>query len=123
MYTVLEHLNNVIFSLLLQINPLEVSLWEKFSSEIKHHSFSDKCLPNVYVICTSWTGGNDLDLEGQYKWDYSKTTFNYTNWLPGEPNGDSNMNTRDCVDMFWTGQWNDRTCTHLGPFICEKPRM
>ncbi|XP_022310986.2 C-type lectin domain family 4 member E-like [Crassostrea virginica] len=84
---------------------------------------SDKCLPNLYVICTSWTGGNDLDLEGQYMWDYSNTTFNYTNWLTDEPSGDSAMNTRDCVDMFWTGQWNDRPCTHLGPFICEKPRM
>lgn len=75
------------------------------------------CPTSIYKNCTAWTGGNDLDIEGQYVWDHSNTSFVFTNWykfVPGR--GDS----RDCIDILKNGEWNDRPCSFLNDFICEK---
>ena len=33
-----------------------------------------------------WTGLNDREKEGEYKWS-DGSFFNYSNWKPGEPSG------------------------------------
>jgi subtilisin-like proprotein convertase family protein len=48
-------------------------------------------------------------------------TSDYSNWLPGEPNGNPN---EDCVAYFETPfadpyTWNDAVCTLPYPYICE----
>lgn len=71
--------------------------------------------------CTSWIGGNDIETEGQFVWGHSITPFTFTNWEPENPD-DKNyqIKIRDCVDIFYDGQWNDRPCDFLANFICEK---
>lgn len=71
--------------------------------------------------CTSWIGGNDIETEGQFVWGHSKTPFTYMNWDPDNPNDyEHEIKIRDCVDIFYNGQWNDRLCDALANFICEK---
>lgn len=72
--------------------------------------------------CTAWTGGNDIDTEGLFVWDLSNTAINFSNWSPGNPSIDfpDQAPTRDCVDLYRDGKWNDRRCSYLNPFICEK---
>lgn len=86
------------------------------------YKISDSCLPNVYTTCSAWTGGNDLDSEGQYVWDHSNTTIGFSYWQPTEPSlgAPDKAAVRDCIDVLRNGKWNDRVCTHLKPFICER---
>lgn len=79
--------------------------------------FVGDCPTSLYKNCTAWTGGNDLDIEGKYVWDNSNTSFVFTNWYKFVP---SNGDIRDCIDIFKNGEWNDRPCSHLNHFICEK---
>lgn len=79
------------------------------------------CGSNPYV-CTAWTGGNDLDVEGQYRFDHSNTLLSYTNWHPNEPSlaVPNEALDRDCIDVLSNGQWNDRPCSFQTSVICEK---
>lgn len=72
--------------------------------------------------CTSWTGGNDIQTEGSYKWDHSNTNIIFINWHPNKPSLliPNDTLTKDCIDILRTGLWNDRYCSYLNPFICEK---
>lgn len=83
--------------------------------------FSANCGSNPYV-CTAWTGGNDLDVEGQYRFDHSNTLLSYTNWHPNEPSlaVPNEALDRDCIDVLSNGQWNDRPCSFQTSVICEK---
>ncbi|XP_065933678.1 uncharacterized protein [Magallana gigas] len=82
----------------------------------------ENCGTYEYENCTSWTGGNDIQTEGSYMWDHSNTNINYTNWHPDEPSliFPNDTLTRDCIDLLRTGLWNDRPCSYLNSFICEK---
>lgn len=114
-------------------NKLE-SLIEKVNSDTKNqnlitrtiliHSvfFKANCKSDPFFDCTAWTGGNDLDVEGQYRWDHSNTLVNFTNWHYHEPSlGDPNQAlSKDCIDMLRDGVWNDRPCSYLNSVICEK---
>nr|XP_034321033.1 collectin-12-like [Crassostrea gigas] len=77
---------------------------------------NDGC-SNLYRTCTAWTGLNDRQLEGHYVWDHSNTSMAFINWYEYYP---SQVDPRDCVDILWNGAWNDRPCSHLNPFICER---
>lgn len=84
-------------------------------------SFSASCGTNPFA-CSAWTGCNDQDKEGEYRWDHSKILLNFSNWYPGEPSllSPSQALDRDCVDMLRYGLWNDRLCTFRNSVICEK---
>lgn len=83
---------------------------------------ADDCSTHIFNGCTSWTGGNDLNAEGEYVWDPSNTTMVFTNWHTNKPSltYPSLATTRDCIDILRNGKWNDRPCLHLNSFICEK---
>lgn len=83
--------------------------------------FSANCGSDPFV-CTAWTGGNDLDIEGQYRWHHSNTLLSYTNWYPTEPSlaVPKNALDRDCIDVLRNGQWNDQSCSFQNSVICEK---
>ena len=67
---------------------------------------------------------NDRDTD-TFVWKDGSTTdsYGYTNWIPFEPNGQSNEN---CVVMWVSsgnsnnGKWNDYSCSNsnLFPFVC-----
>lgn len=80
------------------------------------------CGPDEFFSCTSWTGANDLIVEGSYVWDHSNTSLSFTKWHPQEPSllKPSEASTRDCIDLLRSGRWNDRPCLYSNTFICEK---
>lgn len=80
------------------------------------------CGADEFFSCTSWIGGNDMNVEGSYVWDHSNTSLVYTNWHPQEPSllHPSDASTRDCIDLLRSGRWNDRPCLYSNTFICEK---
>lgn len=88
----------------------------------KHFLISDSCSSLLLRMCTAWTGGNDIETEGQFVWDQSNTTISFSNWSPNNPSikYPNKAPTRDCIDIYRNGEWNDRQCSHLNPFICEK---
>ncbi|XP_071802727.1 alpha-N-acetylgalactosamine-specific lectin-like [Asterias amurensis] len=66
----------------------------------------------------TWLGyGRDLST-GSFVWIDGSPAGNYTNWAPGEPN---NSGEEDCVEMFDTSMWNDKSCTETRRFICKIP--
>ena len=91
-----------------------VSLFELCSSFL----FSD-CTSKY--DCTTWSGANDIDTEGVFIWEHSGLPVSYTNWDDSNPdNINDPSNPIDCVDLFYNGEWNDRPCTILAAFVCEK---
>ena len=70
-----------------------------------------------------WTGGNDIQSEGNYVWDSTGTGLDYTHWSSQEPMGNGN-----CIEM-WSddegesaGKWNDALCdnpNNIHSTLCE----
>ncbi|XP_056423926.1 pulmonary surfactant-associated protein D-like isoform X2 [Hyla sarda] len=60
-------------------------------------------------------GINDIVIEGKFTYPNGEAII-YTNWSPGEPNKDGAEN---CVEMFDTGKWNDKSCGEKRLVICE----
>ncbi|XP_078692103.1 snaclec coagulation factor IX/factor X-binding protein subunit A-like [Branchiostoma floridae x Branchiostoma belcheri] len=64
------------------------------------------------------------------------SAFSYRNWAPGQPDDSWFYGGEKCVVIYkkdgknsWTGakyrkkgEWNDRKCSELKPFICKKPK-
>uniref|UniRef100_K1QUK2 Aggrecan core protein n=1 Tax=Magallana gigas TaxID=29159 RepID=K1QUK2_MAGGI len=80
---------------LVQIETKEESDW------LAATFLNDDCLSDIYFYCTAWTGGNDLDIEGQFVWGHSNTSMVFTNWYVTEPsiNNPSLAAVRDCIDI------------------------
>jgi hypothetical protein len=54
-----------------------------------------------------WTGLNDMDEEGQWKW-VNGEPVTYTNWWPGEPNNEgAEGEPEDAMIMNWGGGWGE----------------
>lgn len=72
---------------------------------------------------STWIGGSDAVIEGQWYWMTSQVTFAFTDWVEGEPNND--RGGEDCVHINpGSGyHWNDASCTIAYKFICEKQVM
>ncbi|XP_056423933.1 pulmonary surfactant-associated protein D-like [Hyla sarda] len=60
-------------------------------------------------------GINDIVIEGKFTYPNGEAII-YTNWSPNEPNKDGAEN---CVEMFDTGKWNDKSCGEKRLIICE----
>jgi len=65
-----------------------------------------------------WTGLTDEVTQGQFKWASGENST-YTNWYPGEPNG--NNGQEDYVGMNYNaaGKWNDYSSTYAQRGIIE----
>ncbi len=53
-----------------------------------------------------WLGGNDVNIEGSYKWS-NGDAFSFTSWWGGDPN---NWNNEDYIAFAWRDDvwnWND----------------
>ena len=69
------------------------------------------------LLKVKWLGGSDNAKEGNYVWNSSGASLNYTNWAEGEPNG----GTRENCIKYWSppGKWNDGTCDSRLAIFCE----
>nr|XP_022295699.1 perlucin-like protein isoform X1 [Crassostrea virginica] len=67
-----------------------------------------------------WLGGNDIEIEGVFKWVKSDLPMTYTDWSPGQPD---DAGGEDCVELRGAFQyhWNDLPCNIPHHFICEAP--
>ncbi|XP_056015776.1 collectin-12-like isoform X2 [Ostrea edulis] len=83
--------------------------------------FKNTCPISLFDDCTAWTGGSDVDIEGQYRWSYSNVPITFTAWNEGEPSVGlpTEAEEKDCLELFRNGKWNDRYCFYLDTFICE----
>nr|XP_034324874.1 perlucin-like protein isoform X2 [Crassostrea gigas] len=65
-----------------------------------------------------WLGGNDIEIEGVFKWVRSDQPLTYTDWSPGQPD---DANGEDCMELRGAFQyhWNDLPCNIPHHFICE----
>ncbi|XP_078585767.1 CUB and sushi domain-containing protein 1-like [Branchiostoma floridae x Branchiostoma japonicum] len=64
-----------------------------------------------------WIGLTDLDVEGQFVWT-DGSPLAYSNWAPGEPNGD---HTKNCVHMWPLAnfRWDDMPCGRNNYYVCQ----
>ena len=75
----------------------------------------------IYVLGVSyWLGARDDVIEGTWQWSSTDNIIKYLPWAPGEPNSDGA--DADCLEMLYyvNWNWNDRPCTHVTNFICER---
>ncbi|XP_052717087.1 perlucin-like protein [Crassostrea angulata] len=65
-----------------------------------------------------WLGGNDIEIEGVFKWVKSDQPLTYADWSPGQPD---DANGEDCMELRGAFQyhWNDLPCNIPHHFICE----
>jgi C-type mannose receptor len=72
-----------------------------------------------------WVGGNDLQVEGEWKWFTSNEKVTYSTWHPGNPsNSGGNENCMEILDGDGSGPkkplWNDKVCHAFQRYICQK---
>ncbi|XP_033757800.1 lactose-binding lectin l-2-like [Pecten maximus] len=70
-----------------------------------------------------WTDGTDLEVQGEFVWDYFYEHMVYTNWKSGEPNNQGGH--EHCVEYgrSYNYQWNDIPCDRNYQSICEFEKM
>lgn len=73
------------------------------------------CYDDSSTDCWIGAFSTDNTIYG-FNWT-DNTPWDYTNWGSGEPN-DYN-NAEDCVHMFYSGQWNDNSCSNSYPPLCR----
>ncbi|XP_070558459.1 perlucin-like protein [Ptychodera flava] len=76
-------------------------------------------------------GLTDSGTEGTYVWNNGNVICedDFTNWAPGEPNNNTNLNPeegQDCVQLWYRfghdGLWDDEYCNQrVKGYICEIP--
>ena len=67
----------------------------------------------------TWIGLNDVASEGSMLWDGGGAPGLYTHWAAEQP--DDFDGTEDCVELLADGRgWNDRPCTDLRVYACER---
>lgn len=79
--------------------------------------FVDK--PNIGNDYIYWTSGKYDQNRNEFIWYSTGEQFNYTNWLPNQP--DNWRGDEFCVEMGFreVGKWNDNRCIYKRHFVCE----
>jgi len=65
----------------------------------------------------AWLGGNDLEVEGTWKW-VDCSPWNLTFWARGEPSNGGGV--EDCLVLGTWYKWNDGKCGSKLGFVCSK---
>ncbi|XP_069122566.1 perlucin-like protein isoform X2 [Argopecten irradians] len=94
--------------------------------DAKEENFLKQIISNYHAghrdVVDYWIGGNDMFVEGDWRWIHSDQRVNYTNWHHGEPNNYHHQG-EDCMLVFINSRqlykWDDRQCTEKHNFICE----
>lgn len=71
-------------------------------------------------ISEAWIGLHDRSKEGRYVW-VDGSTIPFSEWLQGEPNGDTSENCIVQAKGNYTQGWADRHCFERKAFVCEVP--
>ncbi|XP_006825856.1 C-type lectin BfL-2-like [Saccoglossus kowalevskii] len=78
-------------------------------------------LDDLIVVTGYWTGLNDIDEEGVYRWPDGSVleSEDYSRWARNQPN--NRKNSQDCVQIWKDAgyKWDDATCTKRKPYVCE----
>ncbi|XP_030426746.1 pulmonary surfactant-associated protein D-like isoform X2 [Gopherus evgoodei] len=61
-------------------------------------------------------GINDIQTEGTFK-HLNGEALGYSNWASNEPNNAEGI--EDCVEVYSSGKWNDKSCGEKRLIICE----
>jgi hypothetical protein len=64
-----------------------------------------------------WLGASDIEKEGTFVWETSKTEVTFTSWSSGQP--DDAGNVENCVHIFSVTAWNDLDCNFALSAMCE----
>lgn len=82
-------------------------------------SAADAAALSPVLLADTWIGLNDVATEGTMLWDGGGELGPYRPWASDQP--DDFDGGEDCVE-FLTGDggWNDRPCTDLRPYACER---
>ena len=75
-------------------------------------------LASFLVTQSAFIGLSDRDWESEFNW-VNGDPISYQNWYPGQPN-DYGVG-QDCVELLYTGQWNDQYCHKSQEYIMEIP--
>lgn len=77
----------------------------------------------------AWVGGNDLAVGGSWVW-LTGEPMTYQHWGSGEPNNGGGYYEEDCMIVrklgtssdptFNVETWDDRSCSNLYAFVCER---
>ncbi len=71
-----------------------------------------------HMTATFWIAASDRVQEGRMFWS-GGAPLTFTNWSPGQP--DDFQDREDCVvKTAPAGTWNDRPCTNVIPYVCER---
>ncbi|XP_061402451.1 lectin subunit alpha-like [Musca vetustissima] len=65
-----------------------------------------------------WLDGNNLGLEGKFRWSSTGKPFEFFNWAVDQP--DKYEINEHCVHYQEDFKWNDAECTMKMGFICEE---
>jgi len=74
---------------------------------------------SIIIGVKYWIGAYDAGHEGTWYFDNGGYPMNYTNWLPGQPQGEK-VPVENCA-LTVSGTWQDYPCEDEFRFICEKP--
>ena len=89
-------------------------------------TFSRYCKRNIEMYRITvllghfWVGGTDVLVDGQWIWISTQEKMQFTDWLPGEPNGGLREGCLMLVSGSNNYHWNDANCHSQQSFICEK---
>ena len=66
-----------------------------------------------------WIGANDLDIEGQFRWESSDTVMTLTDWVPSDPNNADGFEHCVALHLDHMGAMVDANCETLWHGVCE----
>ena len=79
----------------------------------------EEALVTQNTTADTWIGLNDRDAEGRMSWDGSGEPIAYAPWATEQP--DDFDGSEDCVELLADGRgYNDRPCTDLRVYVCER---
>ena len=78
------------------------------------------CFSLDHDISEAWIGLHDHSSEGRYVW-VDGSTIPFSEWLPGEPDGNEDENCIVQARGQHSPGWGDRHCLDPKPFVCEVP--
>jgi Lectin C-type domain len=97
-------------------------------------SAQNTLLTNLIGAASAFLGGNDLTIEGDFRWT-DGTALTFKNWranappTPNEPNNGAGLNQEDClvIEGAMAGVWDDKPCDASQvaaagkyQFVCER---
>ncbi|KAL3837100.1 hypothetical protein ACJMK2_022481, partial [Sinanodonta woodiana] len=79
---------------------------------------ADKLRHTMLEVKGLWLGSNTVHFVGKRTWTNGKK-FTYVKWAEGEPNNSPYV--ENCAEIYTSNfTWNDRDCSLLRGYICEK---